>query len=139
MYRVANQVGRLVEISLWSPVSLEEAEQWGREHDRVVASVGQPYVCFVDLRGAKVFPPETVRAYVSTMKAEQELLRTGTLLPESALVALQIHRMIREAGHPQRRAFSESGELRHWLGEHLDEKERARLEQLLLRPVHLEG
>jgi hypothetical protein len=95
-------------------------------------------VCFVDLRGAKVFPPETVHAYVSTMKAEQELLRTGTLLPESALVALQINRMIREAGHPQRRAFSEAEELRHWLGELLDEKERARVEQLLLRPTHLE-
>jgi hypothetical protein len=138
MYQVTNQVGRLVEIAIWSPVLFEEAERWGREHDRVVDSVGQPYVCFVDLRGAKVFPPETVEAYLSTMKAEQQLLRTATLLPESALVALQINRMIREAGHPERRAFSNADELRRWLGETLDEKERARLEQLLARPIHRE-
>ncbi|WP_375772126.1 hypothetical protein NR798_14980 [Archangium gephyra] len=138
MYQVTNQVGRLVEIAIWSPVLFEEAERWGREHDRVVDSVGQPYVCFVDLRGAKVFPPETVAAYLSTMKAEQQLVRTATLLPESALVALQINRMIREAGHPERRPFSNADELRHWLGEKLDEKERARLEQLLARPIHRE-
>ena len=29
MYQVTHQVGRLVEIAIWSPVSLEEAEQVG--------------------------------------------------------------------------------------------------------------
>ena len=101
-------------------------------------SVGQPYVCFVNMRGAKVFPPEIVAAYVSTMKGEQQLVRTATMLPESALVALQIRRIIREAGHPERRAFSNADELRQWLGESLDEKERARLEQRLARPAHCE-
>ena len=138
MYKVTHQVGRLVEIAIWSPVSLEEAGKWGQEHDKVVDSVGQPYVCFVDLRGAKVFPPEIVTAYLSTMKAEQQLVRTATMLPESALVALQINRMIREAGHPERRTFSNADELRRSLGEVLDEKERARLEQCLARPAHRE-
>ena len=85
-----------------------------------------------------MFPPEIVAAYLSTMKAEQQLVRTATMLPESALVALQIHRMIREAGHPERRTFSNADELRRWLGEILEEKERARLEQRLARPAHRE-
>ena len=135
MYRVVHEIGRLVEIAIWTPVSIEEAEHWGRAHDRVVESVGQPYLCFVDLRGAKVFPQEVVEAYVTTMRAEQQLVRTATLLPESQLVALQIGRMIRQAGHPQRRAFEHAAELASWLGEELDPRERARLRRLIDVPV----
>lgn len=137
MYRVVHEVGRLVEIAIWSPVSREEAVQWGREHDAVVNGVGEPYVCFVDLRGGSVFPPDVVEAYVSVMKAEQELLRTATMLPQSPVVALQIGRMIREAGHPQRRAFEEPAALSAWLGELLGPMERVRLRKLLDEPTHL--
>lgn len=135
MYRVVHEVGRLVEIAIWTPVSIAEAQQWGVEHDRVIAGVGQPYVCFVDLRGAKVFPQEVVEAYVSTMRAEQQLVRTATLLPDSPLVALQIGRMIRQAGHPQRRAFELPDELVEWLSEVLEPRERARLHGSIAAPA----
>jgi hypothetical protein len=131
MYRVERHVGRLVEIRIWSPVSIEEAEVWGRDHDAVVASVGGPYVCLVDLVGATVFPPEVVARYVETMKSEHQLLRTATLLSPSPTLGLQIQRMIREANHPERRAFRDPGELVAWLGEVLDEPERHRLATLL--------
>ncbi|MFV8750268.1 hypothetical protein ACNOYE_06930 [Nannocystaceae bacterium ST9] len=135
MYRVAHEIGRLVEIAIWTPVSIAETERWGADHDRVIEGVGQPYVCFVDLRGAKLFPQEVVEAYVSTMRAEQQLVRTATLLPESPLVALQIGRMIRQAGHPQRRAFELADEATAWLSEVLDPRERARLRSIVDAPV----
>jgi len=131
MYRVVHSVGRLVEIAIWSPVSLDEVQQWGRDHDAVVGSVGEPYVCLVDLRGATVFPLDVVQAYVSLMKAEQELVRTATMLPESPMVAMQIGRMIREAGHPQRQAFDDAEALLGWLGEVLGPMERVRVRALL--------
>ncbi|MEM7154712.1 MAG: hypothetical protein AAF799_17820 [Myxococcota bacterium] len=131
MYRVAHQVGRLVEIAIGSPVSLDEVEQWGREHDAVVDGVGEAYICFVDLRRASVFPPDVVEAYVSVMRSEQQLIRTATMLPDSPVVALQIGRMIREAGHPQRRAFDDPSELTRWLSEVMGPLERARLRSLL--------
>jgi hypothetical protein len=131
MYRVERHVGRLVEIRIWSPVSIEEAVVWGRDHDAVVASVGGPYVCLVDLVGAAVFPPDVVARYVETMKSEQQLLRTATLLSPSPTLGLQIQRMIREANHPERRAFRDPRELEQWLGEVLDGGERARLATLL--------
>ncbi|MCA9713240.1 MAG: hypothetical protein H6713_30035 [Myxococcales bacterium] len=134
MYRVERRVGQLVEIAIWSPVSLEEAIAWGRDHDAVIDATRGRYVCFVDLRGARVFPPDVVDAYVATMKDEPRLLRTGTLLPLSAVVALQINRMIREAAHPERRAFSEAAPLASWLGERLEPLERARLDALLRAP-----
>lgn len=135
MYRVDNPVGSLVEIAIWSPVSIDEAQAWGRDHDMVIDGVEGPYVCFVDLRGARVFPPEVVNAYVSTMRSESRLRRTATLLPDSAVVSLQIGRMIREAGHPQRQAFEDPGQLYAWLGEVLGAPERERLGALLeVRP-----
>ncbi len=136
MYRVANETGRLVEIAIWSPVSIDETTQWQRDHDAVIASVAGPYVCFVDLRGARVFPPEVVNAYVAVMRDEQRLERTATLLPGSPTVAMQIGRMIREAGHPQRRGFQDRDALYDWLAKVLDDNERSRLERLLDAPIH---
>jgi len=127
VYRVERHVGRLVEIRIWSPVSIEEAIDWGKHHDEVVASVGGPYVCLVDLVGATVFPPDVVARYVETMRSEQELVRTATLLSPSPTLGLQIQRMIREANHPARRAFRDPVELQVWLAEVLDGDERARL------------
>src|SRR5438552_11571932 len=105
MYRIDHEVGRLVEIRIWSPVSLAEAVQWGRDHNAVIDGIPGPYICLVDLVDATIFPPEVVDAYVAVMKSEQRLLRTGTLLNPSPTLGLQIQRMIKAANHPERRAF----------------------------------
>jgi hypothetical protein len=134
MYSIEHRVGRLVEIRIWSPVSLEEAERWGRDHEAVVQRIAGPYVCFVDLVDATVFPPDVVNAYVKTMKSEPRLLRTGTLLSENPILGLQIQRMIREANHPQRKAFRSRVELEAWVGEILTRDERGRLREILGTP-----
>jgi hypothetical protein len=132
MYRVENSVGRLVEIAIWSPVSLDEVASWARDHDRVVGGVAGEYVCLVDLRGARVFPPPIVSAYTSAMKDESRLLRTASYLPKDAIVGLQIGRMIREAGHPGRKAFEEPEPLLLYLGEVLTKVELQRARRLVL-------
>ena len=48
-----------------------------------------------------------------------------------ARVASKIARMIREANHPDRKAFRDPKELLAWLGEVLTPLERARLAELL--------
>jgi hypothetical protein len=131
MYTITHTVGRLVEIAIASPVSIEEAARWGVDHQSVIDAVRGPYVCLVDLVDATVFPPDVVQAYVSTMKGEERLLRTGTLLNPSPTLSLQIQRMIKEANHPGRRAFRDPEELAVWLGEILTDAERARLRAVL--------
>lgn len=128
---IQRRVGRLVEIRIWSPVSVEGAVQFGRDHAAVVDAIRGPYVCLVDLVDATIFPPDVVTAYVATMKHEPRLLRTGTLLNQSPTFGMQIQRMIREANHPDRRAFRAPGELEAWLGEVLGEPERRRLHEVL--------
>ncbi len=131
VYSVGRSVGKLVEIRIWSPVSVEETIPWAIEHDAVITSIDGPYVCLVDLVDAKVFPQVVVDAYVATMKNEPRLLRTGTLLNESPTFGMQIERMIREANHRERRTFRAPVELYRWLSEVLDDAERARLRALL--------
>ncbi len=78
-----------------------------------------------------MFPKEVVDAYVGVMKEEPGLLRTATLLPDNPMVAMQIRRMIREAGHPERQPFEDADDLMAWLAPHLSAMERARMGTLL--------
>src|SRR5436309_13782111 len=114
MYRIAHRTGRLLEIRIWSPVSLEEAERWGAEHNAAIDAIRGNYVCFVDVVEASVFPQEIVEAYVQVMRGEERLLRTGTLLGPSPTQGLQIQRMIKNANHPNRKAFRDPMELGKW-------------------------
>ena len=129
MWSIDRRVGKLVEIRIWSPVTLGETVPWGEAHDALVSKIRGPYVCLVDLTGATVFPQDVVLGYVKTMKNETNLVRTGTLLNASPTFGMQIQRMIREANNPHRRAFRDPKELIAWLSEVLDEKERARLRE----------
>jgi hypothetical protein len=131
MFSIEHNVGRLVEIAIWSPVTAAEAGPWAALHDRVVAGVGGPYLCLVDLSGATVFPPDAVDAYLATMRNEPQLLRTATLLGRSPTLHLQIARMIREASHAQRRAFRDAESVLAFLGEVATPQERSRLEEIL--------
>jgi hypothetical protein len=132
VYAIENRVGRLVEIRIWSPVSAEEAKPWAELHDRVVASVGGPYVCLVDLVDARIFPPDAVDAYVSTMRNEPDLIRTATLLGRSPTQHLQIQRMIREADNPARQAFRVPEHLLEYIRPVLTGPELARITDLLI-------
>ena len=131
MWSIERRVGRLVEIRIWSPVSVEETVPWQRAHDGVIGTLEGPYVCLVDLVEATVFPQNVVDAYVATMKDEPRLVRTATLLNQSPTFGMQIVRMIKEANHPGRRAFRDPEELAAWLGEVLDAAERSRLDDYL--------
>jgi hypothetical protein len=133
MYALEHRVGRLVEIRIASPVSLVEAVQWGRDHNALIDSIRGPYVCLVDLACATVFPQKVVDAYVSTMRGEERLIRTGTLLNQSPTLGMQIQRMIKDANHPDRKAFRDPRELFAWLGEVLDDAEKERLHDVLLQ------
>jgi hypothetical protein len=131
VWSIERRAGNLVEIAIRSPVSVEETIPWAAAHDDVIRRIVGPYVCLVDLVDATVFPPDAVEAYVATMKNEPRLRRTGTLLNASPTFGLQIQRMIREANHPERRAFRDPGELYRSLVEVLDERERKRLAEVL--------
>jgi hypothetical protein len=137
VWSIAREVGTLLEIRIWSPVSADEAEPWAREHDRIVRAISGDYVCFVDLVGAVVFPPAAVAAYTAVMKDEPRLRRTGTLLGNSPVQGLQVERMLRDADNPVRRAFREANEVLAWLDPVLGPLERVRLRSVMRQRGHV--
>jgi len=139
VYSIENVAGALVEIRIWSPVSVEEAAEWARDHERVVRTVRGEYVCFVDLTQATVFPQKAVDAYTAVMRDELRLRRTGVLLNDNAVHTLQVERMLRQTANPERRAFREAPELLAWLDPVLGPLERARVRMLLRGRGHDDG
>jgi hypothetical protein len=132
MYTMESKVGRLIEVRFWAPILSEEPAAWQREHERMLASMLNAYVFFVDLSEAPVFPPEMVDAFAVAMRSEMRLLRMAMLLGASPTLGLQIQRLVRDANHPRRKIFREAREAETYLGEILTMSERARLHEIAI-------
>ncbi len=133
MFSVVNRVGRLVELTIVAPVSLEEATRSFIEARTCVNSVaGGKAVTVADLRGSDVFSPEVADKFTLLMRAQNLYIqRSATLVAEGATASLQFLRMVREAGYASRRVFKQRHELETWLGEVLTRPERERLHAFL--------
>jgi hypothetical protein len=96
-------------------------ELWAREGRRVI-------LC-TDLRATNFFAPEVASQIIDLMRSDNPRVdRNGVLGSESALLTLQVQRLLIEAGSPgRRRIFTHRDPLVSWLGEVLEEDERVRL------------
>jgi hypothetical protein len=132
MHKSQNVVGRLVEVRIASPLTLDEIKQFTSEHQAVINRLARKYVGVVDLLQADVFPvpvAETLIQLLSTLAPQVE--RTAFLIRDSALFALQVERVLRNSNNPNRHAFREPEALKEWLGEVLDPLEQSRLAQFV--------
>src|SRR5687768_18564982 len=121
MHRIQNIAGRLVEVSVKPPLTLDEIKQFVEEHKATISLIPDRYVGVVDMHRANVFPPEVADALVQLLSQMADRVeRTAFLIGESAVFALQIERVIRQAANPNRKTFREPGPLKEWLGEVLN-------------------
>ena len=140
MHTVENVTGRLVEVRVATPLTLDEVGRFVREHQAVIARIPERYIGVVDLFQADVFPVDVAQSLIQLMSGmAARVERTAFLVGESAVFALQIERVIRNAANPNRRAFRDPGDLKKWLGEILTPGELARLDEFLDRPGRLAG
>ncbi len=102
---------------------------WARDTRRVV-------LC-TDLRATRLFAPEVANEIIDLMRGDNPRVdRNGVFGNESALLTLQVQRLLIEAGSPGRRKiFTRLGPLVAWLGEVLTEEERKRLVAFLDAPA----
>ena len=132
MHRSQNIAGRLIEVRVKPPLTLDEVKQFVVEHKAMVSRIPDRYVGVVDLHRANVFPPEIADALVQLLsQMANRVERTAFLIGKSAVFALQIERVIRQAANPNRKSFREPGPLKEWLGEVLNADERFRLDGFL--------
>lgn len=133
MHRIQNITGRLVEVRVKPPLTLDEVHRFVEEHKATVSRIPDRYVGVVDLHRADVFPAEIAAALIQLLsRMADQVERTAFLIGESAVFALQIERVIRNAASPNRKSFREAGPLKEWLGEVLTENERHRLDAFVV-------
>jgi hypothetical protein len=132
MYTIENRVGRLVELRVEAPVTDEELQEFHEKLARVCKPIpGQIAIC-TDLVGATVFTQPVTLRWMSIIKEESPLVdRNAVLVGKGAVFSMQIERIIRQAGQPNRKAFLVPSDLTNWLGEILSVREKARLEYFL--------
>ncbi|MEM1205293.1 MAG: hypothetical protein AAGN66_18840 [Acidobacteriota bacterium] len=132
MFSSENNVGRLVELRIASPVTPEEIVDLQRTHLAVLGQIQGDYVIVTDLRRATVFPQEISERFITLMaQVTPRLLRSAILISGSAVLGLQAERAIEEAGNLRRRSFRSTKELTTWLGEVLTDDEAIRLRTFL--------
>ena len=132
VHSVANHTGRLIEVRIASPLTIQEVQQLVGELRAAMHNLSGQYVGVVDLLGAHVFPPEVAETLIQVLSGNApHVVRTGLLIGESAVFALQVERGIRTSAPDKRRAFRSAEELRAWLGEVLTAEEMAALERFI--------
>jgi superfamily I DNA/RNA helicase len=127
MHVVENPTGRLVTFRINPPVSDENSARASSDLRALIVASERPVIVVSDMSAARAFAPETTAGFVALMKSDNPKIERSALLlsPDSATLELQIHRMLNEAAHPARRAFTDVAELSTWLHPLLttDEKE----------------
>ncbi|HBL28895.1 MAG TPA: hypothetical protein DD490_18835 [Acidobacteria bacterium] len=134
MHTVQNVTGRLVEVRVASPLTLEEVQKFTNELRLVISRIPERYIGVVDLLHADTFPVDVAQGLIQLLSAMSDRVeRTAFLIGESAIFSLQIERVLRNAANPNRKAFRDPLPLGKWLEEILTQNEHTRLELFLER------
>ena len=132
MYQVENHAGRLIEVKLASPLTLEEVQQFAGKHIALMQKIPVKYCGVVNLLEAYVFQPAVADALLKLLSgAASHVERTALLIGESAIFGLQVERLLRESNSSNRRAFRNGQELIHWMSEVLTVAEQRQLERFV--------
>lgn len=128
-------VGRLLEVRVAAGFrSVADVDALFVEIGRQSAGVptGQ-HVTVVDWRQCPLMAPEAAQRLASRIATRNDTtLRSAALAsPNSPTAVLQFVRVIRDAGHLDRKLFEDADELYEWLAEVLDAAERKRLRAFL--------
>lgn len=129
-----HHVGRLLEVRVVPPLTMEEATRFMQEVVRLMSAQPARIVAITDLRtGSRTIDPDSVDFIAGIMRSENPRVERNALLvsPASATFVLQMERMVKTAGAAQRRIFKSRPEAEAWLGELLTGAERARLRTFL--------
>jgi hypothetical protein len=133
MITVECHAGVLIELRFDGTPTLEDVERFKTETAALVTQLwtrtGRRVVLCTDLRATRLFAPDIASRIIDLMRGDNPRVdRNGVLGNESALLTLQVQRLLIEAGNPgRRRIFTALGPLAAWLGEALKADERARL------------
>lgn len=132
MLQVENHVGRLIEMTVVTPVTLQELGACLTHFTALATKLPGKFVPVADCRRAHTFPQDVAEGFGKLMRSDNPRIeRAAILVGESAVLSMQIERMVREAQNPARRTFRARDAILSWVGEVLNNEERARFAQFL--------
>jgi PIN domain nuclease of toxin-antitoxin system len=132
MVKTEHRVGRLVELTVASPVTVAEVQACIDRFAALAIEIKGKFVVVVDIRKAVAFSQDVAGSFGKLMRADNTRLeRSAILVGESAVLSLQMDRMVREAQNPMRRTFRSADALVTWFGAVLSLDERARVSEFL--------
>ena len=133
MITVECHAGALIELRFEGTATLGDVIRFKAETAAMVTRLwvkeGRRVALCTDLRATDLFAPEIANEIIDLMRGDNPRMeRNGVLGNESALLTLQVQRLLIEAGSPGRRKmFTSAAPLVAWLGEVLLKDERERL------------
>jgi hypothetical protein len=127
-------VGRVIEIRVRRLPHVEAVDALGAGVFDAMRQVGSEVVICADYRFATPISPDVADAWSRVMRETNRRIALSALLldPDNTMFNLQLERIVRCAGSPERRLFEDVGELRDWTDYALTEAERAGLSKFLL-------
>jgi hypothetical protein len=134
---VAHNTGRLLELHLRVADMTERQTSafLERLHATTLVAMKNPtgkVVVCGDMRGLNIAGPRVAEFISRVMKADNaNLERSGVVIGSNAVFAMQVDRLVREAGHPNRRRFDSAEGVTAWLAEILTPAETERLKVFL--------
>jgi len=132
MFSAEVRVGRLLEIRLVAPVTLEDLAGLGRELGAIFQRRPGKLVSAADATRAAVVAADVGAKVVEVFRnGNPRIERSAILINHSATFGLQIERLVAEAENPSRRCFRDVFEMKAFLGGLLAREEHGRLAQFL--------
>jgi hypothetical protein len=129
---IRNQVGRLIEVVVESPTTSAEWKALPKQLSSIHSRISEKYMYCANISRAKLLQPEEAEPMKKIMYLDNpRLVRTAIYLgSNSAILMLQMERLIREAGNPARKAFRDPQKLISWMAEVTTPEEEQRIREI---------
>src|SRR3954466_3027239 len=114
MFSVGVKAGRLLEIRLVAPVTMESVEGTGKLLLQCFQKHPGKLIAVTDITRATVFPQDVAAPRTEVFKVDNPRIeRSGILVSDGAVFSLQIERLMAAAEHPHRRCFHDAAHLKN--------------------------
>jgi hypothetical protein len=133
MMRAEMRVGRLLEVRASLPIRVEEIPALTQSMLAIYGRAPPLVVAILDARTYGLEPPDATDYFVGALRRDNPRIERSAFViePHQNLLALQLERVIREAGNPRRRLFRSAPAAAAFLRSALTTEESARLDAFL--------
>lgn len=132
--RAEMRVGRLLEVRAVLPIAIEDIPTLRESVRAIFERAPRLVVAILDARAYGIEPPDAADHFLKTIREDNPRIERSAFLiePDQSLLSLQLERVIREAGNPNRRLFRDVSSATAYLRPSLTPEESARLDAFLV-------